>query len=284
MLRSGLRCPRDPEPPQHAHADRGAGPATGGGARPDVHLRPDRVPVRPRWEPALVPVCRRPSAGPPLSRARGVPRQEHHGRRAPSRRAVRSRRGPDARVCRPRRPIDRRDRRRLRGGLPRRRGAREHPARARVPPSDRAHPRDAGPRRGAGGCGARVRVTRWQRVLLGVVVPRLWSAIRQLARRPARRSPRRRGAGQARPGGLRALEACRRGTGPEVADRALGRGLSRLAPGMLRDGATLPGRSLRPAYRRHRQRLPAPRGRDRAVRAAASAARPPRSGSTASTC
>ena len=60
----------------------------------------------------------------------------------------------------------------------------------------------------------------------------------------------------------------RRGPRPEVADRALGRGLSRLAPRMLGDGAALPGRSIRPAYRWHRQRLPAPRGRDRAVRAA----------------
>ena len=47
-----------------------------------------------------------------------------------------------------------------------------------------------------------------------------------------------------------------------------GEGYPGLAPRMLGDGAALPGRSIRPAYRWHRQRLPAPRGRDRAVRAA----------------
>ncbi len=56
--------------------------------------------------------------------------------------------------------------------------------------------------------------------------------------------------------------------GAEVADGTLGRRVSGLASGVLGDGAALPGRSLRPAHRRHRQHLPAPRGRDRPVGAA----------------
>ena len=49
--------------------------------------------------------------------------------------------------------VDRRDRRRLRGRVPRRRGARQHPPRPRLSARDRAHPRDARPRRAARGCG-----------------------------------------------------------------------------------------------------------------------------------
>ena len=60
---------------------------------------------------------------------------------------------------------DRRDRRRLRGRVPRRRGARQHPAGARLPARHRAHPRDARPRRGARGRRPRLRVGRRQRLL-----------------------------------------------------------------------------------------------------------------------
>ena len=65
---------------------------------------------------------------------------------------------------------------------------------------------------------------------------------------------------------------------------ALGRRLPGLAPRVLGDGAALPGRPVRPAHRRHRQRLPPPRGRDRPVGAARRRAAGPASGSTASTC
>ena len=47
--------------------------------------------------------------------------------------------------------VDRRDRRRLRGGLPCRRGRRQHPAGARLPARHRAHRRDARAGRGARG-------------------------------------------------------------------------------------------------------------------------------------
>ena len=47
-----------------------------------------------------------------------------------------------------------------------------------------------------------------------------------------------------------------------------GEGYPGLAPGMLGDGDALPRRPVRHPHRRHRQRLPAPRGRDRPVGAA----------------
>ena len=46
---------------------------------------------------------------------------------------------------------------------------------------------------------------------------------------------------------------------------ALGRGLPGLAPRVLGDGDALPRAAVRHPHRRHRQRLPAPRGRDRPV-------------------
>ena len=109
---------------------------------------------------------------------------------------------------------------------------------------------------------------RRQRLLRRRVVPGLRAAVGQLARRPAGRPSRRGRAGQARPGRLRAVEGGRRGPRPEVADAALGRGLPGLAPRVLGDGPALPGRPVRPPHRRHRQRLPPPRGRDRPVGAA----------------
>ena len=115
-------------------------------------------------------------------------------------------------------------------------------------------------------------------------LPGLRAAVGQLPRRPAGGPPRRRRTGQARSGRLRAVEGGRRGPCPEMADRSMGRGLPGLAPRVLRDGEPLPGRPVRHPHRRHRQRLPAPRGRDRPVRAARSADRRPRCGSTASSC
>ena len=95
----------------------------------------------------------------------------------------------------------------------------------------------------------------------------LRAPVGQHARRAARRSSRRGRAGQARPGRLRVVEGGRRGPAPEVADRALGRRLPGLASRVLGDGDALPRPALRHPHRRHRQRLPPPRGRDRPVRA-----------------
>ena len=60
----------------------------------------------------------------------------------PARRAVRPRRGPDAGPGRARAQDAGRDRRRVRGRLPRRRGARQHPAGERLPAGDGARRRD----------------------------------------------------------------------------------------------------------------------------------------------
>ena len=62
--------------------------------RPDVHLRTDRLPLRPRREPAQQPARRPHPAGAPLPRHRRLPRQEHHRRRPPARRGLRPRPDP----------------------------------------------------------------------------------------------------------------------------------------------------------------------------------------------
>ena len=194
-----------------------------------------------------------------------LPRQEHHRRGPPARRAVRPRRGPDAGPGRARAQDAGRDRRRVRGRVPRRRGARQHPARERLPAGDRARRRDGRPRRAARGRRPCLRLRGGQPLLLGRVVPRLRPAVGQHARRAARRASRGDRAGQAGLGRLRALEGRRRGPPAQMADAALGRGLPGLASRMLGDGHALPRGPLRHPHRRHRQRLPASRGRDRPV-------------------
>ena len=116
--------------------------------------------------------------------------------------------------------------------------------------------------------GLRLRLRGGQRLLRGRGVRGLRAAVGQLARRAPRRPSRRGRARQARPRRLRPVEGGRRGPHPQVADAALGRRLSGLAPRVLGDGDALSRRPVRHPHRRHRQRLPAPRGRDRAVGAA----------------
>ena len=149
-------------------------------------------------------------------------------------------RGPDARRRRPRTQDAGRDRRCLRGGLPCRRGAGQHPAGPRLPAGDRAHPRDARARRGARG--RRATPTPPPRAT-STTTSAAFHGYGQLSGntldRPAGRPPGRRRAGQARPGRLRALEGGRRGPAAQVADAALGRGLPGLAPRMLGDGDAL---------------------------------------------
>ena len=88
---------------------------------------------------------------------------------------------------------------------------------------------------------------------------------------------------QARPRRLRPVEGGRRGPDPPLAE-PVGRRLPGLAPRVLGDGAALPRAGLRDPHRRHRQRLPPPRGRDRPVDAGRRAVRRCATGSTASTC
>ena len=116
------------------------------------------------------------------------------------------------------------------------------------------------------------------------LVPGLRTPLRQHAGCTARGPSRRGRARQARSRRLRALEGRRRGADPELGHATLGPGLPGLAPGVLGDGHALPGRPVRHPHRRHRQHLPAPRGRDRPVGPDRRRTCRPRSGCTASTC
>ena len=122
-----------------------------------------------------------------------------------------------------------RDRRRVRGGLPRRRGAGQHPAGPRLPAGDRAHRRRCSRWPSAlEDAGHAYATAERQRLLLGRGVRRLRAAVGQHARRPAGRPSRRGRAGQARPGRLRALEGGRRRAGSlQMADRRAGARASR---------------------------------------------------------
>ncbi len=226
---------------------------------------PDRLPVRPRGKPAQLPAGRPHPAGAALPRARGAPRQERDRRGAPARRAPRTRRRPDAGAGRPRGQDAGRDRRRVRGRIPRRRGRGQHPARARLPAGDRAHRGHDPTGRGAPGRRPRLCDSGRQRLLRRRQLPRLRPAVRQHPGGPSSRSSRRGRTGQARPGRLRAVESRRRGPAAEMADTALGRGLPRLASRVLGDVDALPRAALRHPHRWDRQRLPPSRGRDRPV-------------------
>ena len=126
---------------------------------------------------------------------------------------------------------------------------------------------------------------RRQRVLRGRVVRRDTASSSGNSLEDLRAGPSRRGRGrQARPGRFRAMEGRRSAALAEMAHGALGRRVPGLAPRVLRDGTPLPRRPVRPAYGRHRQRLPPPRGRDRPVGAGRRRAAGHGSGSTGSTC
>ena len=125
-LRNTLTRRVDPVEPLVARTDR------------DVHLRPDRLSLRPRRQPAQQPAGRPHPADAAVPRRRRAPRQEHHRRRPPARRGLRSWCGPDARRRRPGAQDAGRDRRRVRGRLPRRRGRWSTscpPTSSRAPPS-----------------------------------------------------------------------------------------------------------------------------------------------------
>ena len=192
---------------------RRAGRAARGRPRPDVHVRPDGLPLRPRRQPADVPARRTSSAAALLYHGIDVLQvQNITDVGPPARRCGGSRGRPDARRRRPRGPPLARDRGRLRGRVPRRRGAREHPAGARLPAGDRAHRRDGRPGRAARDAGARLRLAaRATSTTTSRPTP-------ATARSPATRSTRcdagpavRGRTGQGRPGRLRPLEGRRPG-------------------------------------------------------------------------
>ena len=95
-------CRDDAAPSQHPDPTGRTGRAARARPGPDVHLRTDRLPLRPRRQPAQQPPGRPDPADAALPRHRRLPRQEHHRRRPPARRGLRPRRGPDARRRRPR--------------------------------------------------------------------------------------------------------------------------------------------------------------------------------------
>ena len=99
-----------------------------------------------------------------------------------------------------------------------------------------------------------------QRLLRRALLPRLPGAVQP---GPGRSAPAvRRGRDrQARPARLRHVEG-RQARRAELGD-PVGPRPARLAPGVLRDGAQVPGHRLRHPRRRHRPDLPAPRERDR---------------------
>ena len=98
----------------------------------------------------------------------------------------------------------------------------------------------------------------------------------------AGRPPRRRRARQARQRRLRPVEGRRRGPDPALAEPAGATG-SRAGTSSARRWPCATSGPVRDPHRRHRQRVPAPRGRDRAVDARHGRRRRSASGSTAST-
>ena len=182
------------------------------GPGPDVHLRPDRLPLRPRRQPAQLPAGRPHPARPAVPRPRRPPRQEHHRRRPPARRAVRPRRGPDARrrpASRTRRPAEIADAYEAAFHADE---AAVNILPAHVFPRATEHiPEMLELAEALEDAGHAYALRRRQRLLRGRVVRRLRPAVGQHARRPAGRPPRRGRARQARPGRLRAVEGGRRG-------------------------------------------------------------------------
>ena len=96
--------------------------------------------------------------------------------------------------------------------------------------------------------------------------PGLRATLGQHARQAPRGAPRPRDRpSQAARGRLRAVEGRRSGPADEVA-LPVGRGVPRVARGVLRDVDALPRGAHRHPHGRHRPAVPAPRGRDRPVR------------------
>ena len=195
--------------------------------RPDVHLRPDRLPLRPRRQPPELPAGRPDPARAAVPRARGLPGQEHHRRRPPPRRPVRSRRGPDARAA----GLEHKTSEEIAAAYEAAFHADEALVNILPPTSSRGRP-STSPRCSSSPSAWRTPATpigrttttcttRWRR-------SRLRPPVGQPPRRPPRRPPDRgaRRARQARSGRLRVVEVGRRAARAQVAV-ALGRRVSR---------------------------------------------------------
>ena len=136
----------------------------------------------------------------------------------------------------------------------------------RYPEGDRAHPRDDRAHADARRQRPRVRRGLRQRVLRRHVVPRIRQALGQHPGQPARGTPGPRDRPQqASRRRLRAVEGGRPRPRHEMG-LAVGRGLPRVARGVLGDVHEVPGRAFRHPHGRHRPAIPPSRGRDRAVR------------------
>ena len=259
---------RDPAPPRHPHPLRAPGRADRARPRPDVHLRPDGLPLRPRREPARATSSRTSSGGScsttasRSSTSRTSPTSDTcatSGSTAArtgcsSRRASRTGRRPRSR------------RRTRRPSMPTRRWS------TSCPPTSSRGPPSTSPRWSRSPSGSRTRATPTPR-------PRATSTTR---------SRRFEGYGRLSGNTLDELRAGHRGeVEPDKRDpadfalwKAAGEGRLLKWP-TPRWGEGFPGwhlecsamamrylgRALRHPHRRDRQRLPPPRGRDRPVRA-----------------
>ena len=236
------------------------------GPGPDVHLRADGLPLRPRRQPAQLPAGRPHPPRPAVPRPGRAARQEHHRRRPPARRAasIAARTG-----CSSRPGSSRRRRAEIADAYEAAFHADEAAVNilpAHVFPRATEHiPEMLELAEALEDAGHAYVSPRRQRVLRGRVVPRLRPPVRQHARRPAAGHRGEVEPDKRDPADFALWKAAGEGRRAEVADAALGRGLPGLAPGVLGDGPALPGRPVRHPHRRHRQRLPPPRGRDRPV-------------------
>ena len=258
----------DPAPPQHPDPRRRAGRADGRRALRMYTLRPDRLPLRPRRQPPHVPARRPHPAGPAVPRRR--PSDVQNITDVGHLRDERFDRGEDRML--------------VEAGLENRSPAEIADAYEAAFHADAALvnllPAHVFPRatehipemlalaERLEDPGPRLRQRRRERVLRRRVVPGLRRPVRQHARGPAGRPPGRGRGRQARPGRLRAVEGRRRGRMLKWPTPRWGDGF----PGWHLECSAMArrylGRPVRHPHRRHRQRLPASRGRDRPVGAA----------------
>ena len=196
-------------------------------------MRTDRLQIRARRQPAHVHAARPPVPQPGVPGLHHRTGHEHHRRRAPDRRHLRSRRRQDARRRPPRKQVDGGDRGALHRGFPRRRPQGQHPPGRQLPTRDRLHPADARAGREAHRARACVRSGR-HGLLRHRELSRVWKALAQLNRKIDGGPSRRARPAQAASRRLRAVEVRRRAPNAGLAE-SLGTGLPRMAHRVLGD-------------------------------------------------